>query len=63
MNQKEVKLAYDENTTVKDLVLALKQEDFGGIEFSNFKDAMLNQTLVTHEDTVVDYDVVIFNNF
>ena len=58
-----MKLAYDENTTVRDLVLALKQEDFGGIKFINFKDAMLNQTIVTHEDTVVDYDVMIFNNF
>jgi hypothetical protein len=48
MNQKEVKLAYNENTTVKDLVLTLKPEDFGGVEFSNFKDTLLNQTLVTH---------------
>ena len=63
MNLKEVKLAYNEKTTVQDLVLTLKPEDFGGIEFSNFKDALLNQTLVTHGDTVVDNDVVIFNNF
>ena len=59
MNQKELKLAYNENTTVKDLVLTLKPEDFGGVEFSNFKDTLLNQTLVTHKDTVVDNDVVI----
>ena len=48
MNHKEVKLAYNENTTVKDLVLTLKPEDFGGIEFSNFEGALINQTLLTH---------------
>ena len=31
MNQKELKLAYNENSTVKDIVLTLKPEDFGDI--------------------------------
>ena len=31
LNQNEVILVYDENTTVGDLVLNLKEEDFGDI--------------------------------
>lgn len=63
MNQKVIMGFYDENTTVKDIVLSLNQEDFGDIKFKDFYDALLNQTLVTHGHTHVDYDVVISKKF
>ena len=63
MNQNELKLVFDENSTVLDLILELKPEDFGGIQFDNFEDAMKNRTLVTHNHILVDYDVIISQKF
>ena len=63
MNQNELKLEFDENTTVLDLILELQPEDFGGIQLDNFEDAMKNRTLVTHNHILVDYDVIISQKF
>ena len=63
MNQNELKLEFDEKTTVLDLILRLKPKDFGGVLFDDFKDAVQNRTLVTHNNILVDYDVLISQKF
>lgn len=63
MDQYELELEYDEETTVLDLVLELKEEDFQGVKFKNFKDDIENRTLVTYNHIPLDLDVVISQNF
>jgi len=63
MDQNELMLEFDENTTVLDLILELLPEDFGGIKFDNFEDAMRNRILVTHNHILVDYNVLVSQKF
>jgi hypothetical protein len=63
MNQIVLKLEFDEKTTILDLILNLKPKDFGGVLFDDFKDAVKNRTLVTHNNILVDYDVLISQKF
>ncbi len=63
MDQNELMLEFDENTDVFDLILELQPEDFGGIQFDNFEDAMRNRTLVTHNHILVDYNVLVSQKF